>query len=121
MMDELSDIISDNDKDEVFKRMVGNMFAVMWDRSSVNKSFNSQLQSYRESLLGEDSIDLHFLFCNAHFLLGLSNTCESVLKMCEKELVKDMKRAGMLVQSSADLTPQVSRLGLDTSEQVVMY
>ena len=90
MMDELSDIISDNDKDEVFKRMVGNMFAVMSDRSSVNKSLNSQLQSYPESLLGEDSIDLHFLFCNAHFLLGLSNTCESVLKMCEKELVKDM-------------------------------
>merc|ERR1712002_1355794 len=80
MLEELSWLADEDKMDEIHKEMLGKMFAVMSDRSSVNKSFNTKLNEYRESLLQEDSVDLQFLYCNAHFLLGLSNICESVLK-----------------------------------------
>ena len=68
MMDELSDIISDENKEETFKCMIQKMFAVMSDRSSVNKSFNSQLQSYRENLLLQ-RLSIVFCFVMATFFL----------------------------------------------------
>jgi hypothetical protein len=90
MMEELSDLFGAEEKEAVYKEMMRKMFAVMSDRSSVNKAFNNQLEMYRETLLGEESVGLHFLYCNAHFLLGLANNCEGVLKELEKELVKDI-------------------------------
>ena len=89
MMEELGEIVEEEKKDDTIKEMMKKMTAVMSDRSSVNKSFNMKLADYRDSLLAEDSIDLEFLFCNAHFLLGLSNNCESVLKEFEKEIIDE--------------------------------
>ena len=88
MLEELSWLADEDKIDEIHKEMLGKMFAVMSDRSSVNKSFNIKLNEYRESLLKEDSVDLQFLYCNAHFLLGLSNICEKVLGGIEKTLVE---------------------------------
>ena len=89
MLEELSWLADEDKMNEIHKEMLGKMFAVMSDRSSVNKSFNTKLNEYRESLLQEDSVDLQFLYCNAHFLLGLSNICENVLKEIEKTLVQE--------------------------------
>ncbi|XP_022110164.1 LOW QUALITY PROTEIN: uncharacterized protein LOC110989821 [Acanthaster planci] len=88
MMEELSDLYGGEEKEEVYKKMK-KMFATMSDRSSVNKAFNNRLESYRASLLGDKSVGLHFLYCNAHFLLGLSNNCEGVLKELQKDLVNE--------------------------------
>ena len=61
------------------------MFAVMSDRASVNKAYNRLFSQYRRDILGTET-DLHYLFCNAHFLLGLSNASESALRNIESGL-----------------------------------
>ncbi|XP_064622531.1 uncharacterized protein LOC135484780 [Lineus longissimus] len=89
MIDELSELYSDcskNEKDTVFRNFLEKMFAVMSDRCSVNKAFNRQLSEYKTNFLGNE-VDTHFLFCNAHFLLGLSTAVEAKLKDIEKDLV----------------------------------
>ena len=58
------------------------MCATMSDRSSVNKKFNEELNKYKRDISESDSdstgnsSDLIYLYCNAHFLLGLSHKCE---------------------------------------------
>ena len=90
MMEELSDLYGGEEKEAIYKEMMKKMFAVMSYRSSVNKLFNTQLESHRETILGEEAAGLQFVYCNAHFLLGLSNSCEGVLKEIEKEIVKEL-------------------------------
>jgi aubergine-like protein len=90
MMEELCDIFDEEHREAKFLEMLNKMLATMSDRSSVNKAFNDKFQEYRKSKLGEGSPDLKFLFCNAHFLLGLSNSCESTLKSFEEEIVKSL-------------------------------
>ena len=90
MMEELSSIYDETNQEQVFKDILGKMFAVMSDRSSVNKKMNDKLNEYRQSTLGENTPDLHFLFCNAHFLLGLSNGAEGVLKKQTKILEEQL-------------------------------
>ena len=81
MMDELAEVVDPENKETVYKSLLTKMFALMSDRSSVNKSFNEKLSSYRSNIIDNDSsADVHFLYCNAHFLLGLSNMAEQVLK-----------------------------------------
>ena len=43
-------------------------------------AFNEKLSDYRKAELSDDNVNLHFLYCNAHFLLGLSNVAEIMLK-----------------------------------------
>lgn len=53
----------------------------MTDRASVNKLFNQKLSEYRNRVLEKSNVnDIHYLYCNAHFLLGLSNMTDQVLK-----------------------------------------
>ena len=93
MIDELADAYSDQEKPEVFKDLLSRMFAVMSDRASVNKAFNVQMSDYRKEQVN-DNVDLHFLYCNAHFLLGLSNICEQKLKSAEESLGHPLGRDG---------------------------
>jgi hypothetical protein len=72
MMEELCDIFDEEQREAKFLKMLEKMLATMSDRSSINKSFNDKFQEYRKSKLGEGSADLKFLFCNAHYLFGLS-------------------------------------------------
>ena len=92
MLDELSDIYAEEnstEKQSVFRTLLGKMFATMSDRCSVNKSFNVKLSEYKKEHLGLE-VDTHFLFCNAHFLLGLSTAAEETLNQLEKDLEKDL-------------------------------
>jgi len=58
------------------------MFATMSDWSSVNKTFIEELGKHKRDSSESDnnSSDLIYLYCNVHFLLGLSHKCESTLK-----------------------------------------
>jgi len=72
MMMELSDIYNESECQSVYEQMLKKMFALMSDRASVNKDLNCLMLDYKREHVGTDT-DLHFLYCNAHFLLGLSN------------------------------------------------
>ena len=89
MIDELSDIYAgDDEQDQVSRAILEKMFCVMSDRCSVNKSFNKQFDQYKKNILGSEH-DTHFLFCNAHFLLGLSSASEKQLKEIESQLCSE--------------------------------
>ena len=55
------------------------MTSVMSDRAAVMKNFDQKLHEYKILKPGDDDADIHFLSCNAHFLLGLSRACDSLL------------------------------------------
>lgn len=97
MMDELSYIYDEENCVDVCKTMISKMFATMSDRSSVNKKFNEELRKHKQDIAKPDSTgsnnnDLTYLYCNAHFLLGLSHKCESTLKEFEKKLETELGR-----------------------------
>ena len=72
MMQELSNVYDESESEKVYKQILSKMFATMADRSSVNKLFNQQLSEHKQEVLDSD-VDMHFLFRNVHFVLGLSN------------------------------------------------
>ncbi|KAL3881058.1 hypothetical protein ACJMK2_033254 [Sinanodonta woodiana] len=49
------------------------------------KKFNENFDEYRQATLNSDE-HLHFLYCNAHYLLGLSRAAEQTLHEIEKEI-----------------------------------
>lgn len=61
------------------------ILSVVSNRASVMKNYNEKLPQYKKTLLGDD-FGIHFLYCNAHFLLGMSRACEAALKTTEKEI-----------------------------------
>ena len=61
----------------------------MSDRSSVHKLFNDKLAAHCSDVLGTKT-DIKFLYCNAHFLLGLSNCSEISLSKIEQQLANDL-------------------------------
>ncbi|GFO06120.1 hypothetical protein PoB_003262500 [Plakobranchus ocellatus] len=65
------------------------------------KSFDKKLHDYRTDLLDED-VSTYFLFCNAHFLLGLALEVENVVRVVEKKV----KAGGLL---GRDNDPAFSR------------
>ena len=75
----------DEDQDHFFKTLLSKLTSVMTDRAAVMKSFDEKLLAFLQSELGKTTT-LHFLNCNAHFLLGLSRACEIALGMIEKDL-----------------------------------
>ncbi|KAK2189829.1 hypothetical protein NP493_96g12029 [Ridgeia piscesae] len=68
--------------DETYKEMLRNMIGL--------KSFNTALNQKRSKILGldDDSMQLQYLFCSAHFLLGLSSEAEKAIKELQKPLVE---------------------------------
>ena len=89
MMQELCDIYNPKEKEQTYKELLNKMFATMSDRASVNKLYNERIAEHRKDVLGTD-VDLHFLYCNAHFLLGLANEGEKQLKIIESDLIKNL-------------------------------
>ena len=59
----------------------------MSDRAAVMKKFNKDFLSFIQSELGQQTL-AHFLYCNAHFHLGLSGACEAELKPIEKSVIE---------------------------------
>ena len=76
------------EKQEQFLEFLKKMKCTMSDRSSVNKSFNQRLSKYKQELLNGEDASTHFLFCNAHFLLGLVAATENALKFSENQMGK---------------------------------
>lgn len=95
ILQELSDVYADEEtnkiKEEVFNALLSKITSCMSDRAAVMKLFGTKLSTFVNSTLGQD-ITMHFLKCNAHFLLGLSKSCESSLKIIEEELIKQLDR-----------------------------
>ena len=73
----LSDLYSAAEREETFHKLMKNLPALMTDRAAVNKSFGHALDAERRQVLQTDD-DIKLLYCNAHYLLGLSESCEQV-------------------------------------------
>ncbi|KAL8580974.1 hypothetical protein ACOMHN_017540 [Nucella lapillus] len=95
MLQELSDVYAaeeTNDrKEEVFNALLTKLTSCMSDRAAVMKLFSTKLSDFLQSTLGQE-VTLHFLKCNAHFLLGLSRSCETSLKTLEEEMTEQLGR-----------------------------
>ena len=93
VLDELSAVYcwkdEDKEKDAVFSELLKSITSLMSDRAAVMKSFNSKLLDYKQAQLGEEHGSTHFLYCNAHYLLGLSRASETVLKTEEKTITAE--------------------------------
>ena len=87
MLNELSEIYCNGDdskdREEVFQELISKMRYLMSDRAAVNKLFNKKLSEFREDYLGDETPAMHFLYCNAHFLLGVAQATEECVKMRE--------------------------------------
>ena len=87
LLKELGDVYctlnEEQEKEDIFKKLLKKMNSLMSDRAAVMKNFNEKLKAFIQSELGEE-ITMHFLYCNAHYLLGLSRACELCLKGLEK-------------------------------------
>jgi hypothetical protein len=81
LLNELTElVVSDEEREEV----VRNLTSLMTDRAITMKAFGQKLQEKKHAIL-ENEDSLEFLFCNAHFLLGMSAACEKSLGEFEKE------------------------------------
>ncbi|XP_064636439.1 uncharacterized protein LOC135493239 isoform X1 [Lineus longissimus] len=74
------------DTEATFKELVRKLSALMSDRASVNKAYNREFDKKRKEIIGDESAQLEFIYCNAHFLLGLSSESEKVLKQLQKAI-----------------------------------
>ena len=63
----------------------------MSDRASAMKLFDKKLADLKNSILGENT-STNFLFCNAHFLLGLSKATEEALSEIEESVIQEDNR-----------------------------
>lgn len=92
LLQEISDIYccdnDDADHDEVFNQLISKLSSTMSDRAAVMKSFDKKLLEFISSTLGRE-VHVHFLHCNAHFLLGASRACELSLKAIEADITKE--------------------------------
>ena len=97
---ELSEVYSEDveEREKVFKEILCKMKCAMSDRAAVMNLFDRKLEEFKKQTICED-VSTHFLFCNAHFLLGLSSAAEDACKEIEKE-VKDM---GVVFGREADI------------------
>ncbi|XP_012946168.1 uncharacterized protein LOC101863077 [Aplysia californica] len=111
LINELCDVYcSQNEtvlRDSLFKEILSKMKCLMSDRASVMKLFDKKLANYKKEVLGTDC-STHFLFCNAHFLLGVSLTAEEVLKEISKEFANSDIKLGR------DASDRFSRLANST-------
>ena len=64
--------------------MLRNMVGIMTDRANTMKAFDRQLDSLRTEVANPE-IQLEFLYCNAHFLFGLTTAAEKALTEVAKE------------------------------------
>ena len=73
-MDEFSYVYDDENRETVYKTMIDKMFAIMSDRSSVNKQFNEDLDKHRKDIL--DSIVMHISYWVFH--INVNQYCSNL-------------------------------------------
>ena len=71
LLEEVTEVFNEDEKDQHFRTALQHLSGLMSDRASVNKAMKRDVNDLWKATLGTDE-DLEFLFCNAHFLLGLS-------------------------------------------------
>ena len=74
---------TDDNKDQVFKALLKKLTSFMTDRAAVMKKFDADLLQFIRTQVGQETA-VHFLRCNAHYLLGLSQSTELALQAAEK-------------------------------------
>ena len=79
----------DEEKTTTFKECISKMDCLMSDRAANMKLFNKKIHEWRKDVLSNDNIETHFLYCNAHFSLGLLSAAEKALNEVEKHLVSE--------------------------------
>ncbi|GFO41869.1 hypothetical protein PoB_006837400 [Plakobranchus ocellatus] len=80
-------------EEKVFKEIIEKLKCLMSDRAAVMKSFDSKMAVFKNELLGKES-STYFIFCNAHFLLGLSTAASVAAKVVEDELKATCTKLG---------------------------
>ncbi|RXM93880.1 hypothetical protein EOD39_18610 [Acipenser ruthenus] len=70
---------------QVFKELLRKHFVLMSDYTNVMKTFNERVNLCQQGQPGIAS-PLHFLGCNAHYLLGLSHAAEKEIVSFENEI-----------------------------------
>ncbi|GFS24279.1 hypothetical protein ElyMa_003411500, partial [Elysia marginata] len=96
LFNELCKIYCDDEnveRDIVFKEIISKMKCLMSDRASVMKLFDKKMAELRNQILDGD-VQTHFLFCNAHFLLGISGAVENSMRELEKIVTEDGEKLG---------------------------
>lgn len=80
LLEEASTIFSDNinEQHKQFLQFTEKTSPLMSDRAAVMKAFDDKFNDMRHDLLLAEE-DIQFLFCNAHFFLGLSSAVNKIL------------------------------------------
>ena len=77
--------LPEDETNEVVKEIYSNLASTMTDRTATMKTFGRQLAEKKNEILETDT-GLEFLFCNAHFLLGLSSAAEKTFVAFEDQI-----------------------------------
>ena len=83
ILDELHYLDFDARGEEQLKDMLRNMVGIMTDRANVMKSFQDAVETKKKEILQSEE-GITRLYCNAHFLLGLSAAASKALTSVEK-------------------------------------
>ena len=83
-----SEVYSDEEREQNFLRILGNLSGVMSDRASVMKKYKEELNDAIKTTSGTQE-NIQCLYRNAHFLLGLGSTSDKTLKGVQAELKEE--------------------------------
>ncbi|GFO24639.1 hypothetical protein PoB_005114400 [Plakobranchus ocellatus] len=90
---------ADINEEKVFKEIIEKLKCLMSNRAVVMKSFDSKMAAFKNELLGKES-STYFIFCNAHFVLGLSTAASVAAKVVEDEFKTTGSKLGRDASSS---------------------
>ena len=87
LFEEIADVYcqaeEETERNKTYTEILLKMKALMSDRAANMKLFNNKMLEYKKDLIGNDA-GIHFLFCNAHFLIGLAEETDKAIKMKER-------------------------------------
>ncbi|GFS13008.1 hypothetical protein ElyMa_003126000 [Elysia marginata] len=79
------------DTETLLRELLSKIKCTMTDRAAVMKLFASNFEDFLNSDLGINT-QVHFLHCNAHFLLAVGTACNNALSAIEKEAGEELGR-----------------------------
>ena len=88
------------EEDKLQKEIIRKLQCLLSDRAAVMKAFDSKMLKYKVDLLGGEDCTIHFLFCNAHFLLALSTAAEEAIRSIEESYQEEGGKLGRDGKSS---------------------
>ena len=87
------EVATEAEMQTVYREIISKLKCLMSDRAAVMKLFNKKIAALRNEVVGEDA-HTNFLFCNAHFLLGVSSAAEVAVKEIEDGLAENGVKLG---------------------------